>query len=76
MLWDRIYGKPKQDVAVSGGLLHAHARDPLLVALPKEALEALARHYDDVLARYALPATDAQQDGPGNQIESKLATQR
>ena len=76
VLWDRIYGKPKQDVAVSGGLLHAHARDPLLVALPKEALEALARHYDDVLARYVLPATDAQQDGPGNQIESKLATQR
>src|SRR5215470_7580353 len=68
VLWDRIYGKPKQDVAVSGGLLHAHARDPLLVALPKEALEALARHYDDVLAKYVLPATDAQQDGPGNQI--------
>src|SRR5262250_2162156 len=32
VLWGRIYGKPKQDVAVSGGLLHAHARDPLLVA--------------------------------------------
>src|SRR5215471_17507733 len=27
VLWDRIYGRPKQDVAISGGLLHAHARD-------------------------------------------------
>jgi len=61
---------PKQDVAVSGGLAHVHTRDPLLVALPKEALEALARAYDDVLAKYALPAA---QDGPGNQIESKPA---
>jgi hypothetical protein len=40
-LWDRALGKPKQDVSVSGGLLHAHTRDPFLASLPKEALEAL-----------------------------------
>ena len=43
--------------------------------MPKEALEALARSYDEVLAKYAL------QDGPGNQavikpaIEAELVTQ-
>jgi hypothetical protein len=37
VLWDRIFGKPKQDVSVSGGLLHAHTRDPFLASLPKEA---------------------------------------
>jgi hypothetical protein len=69
-LWDRIYGRPKQDVSVSGGLIHAHTRDPFLASLPKEALEELARSYDGVLARYV--QNDAQ-DGPHNQIESKPA---
>jgi hypothetical protein len=45
----------------------------LLASLPKEALEALARSYDEVLARYAKPVLDASQDGPQNQIESKPA---
>ena len=67
-IFDRIQGKPKQDVSVSGGFLHAHVRDPHLASLPKEALEALRRSYDDVLIQYALP--DALQ----NQIESKPAT--
>jgi hypothetical protein len=70
VLWDRVYGKPKQDVSVSGGLVHAHTRDPFLASLPKEALEALARSYDEVLAKHALPAP---QSGPLNQIESKPA---
>jgi hypothetical protein len=55
---------------VVGGIVHAHTRDPFLTSLPKEALEALARSYDQVLAKYALPAP---QDGPQNQIESKPA---
>ena len=37
--------KPKQDVNIAGGMVHAHVRDPLLATLPKEALEALARSY-------------------------------
>jgi hypothetical protein len=34
-LWDRAFGKPKQDVDVKGGIVHAHTvyRDPLLAAL-------------------------------------------
>jgi len=35
-LWDRHFGKPKQDVSVSGGIVHAPTRDPFLAALPKE----------------------------------------
>ena len=51
-LYDRMLGKPKQHVSVSGGLIHAHTRDPFLASLPKEALEQLARSYDEVLAKY------------------------
>jgi hypothetical protein len=71
VLWDRVFGKPKQDVSVSGGLVHAHTRDPFLASLPKEALEALSRSYDEVLAKYSTPVLDVAQDGPHNQIESK-----
>jgi hypothetical protein len=46
------------------------ARDPFLVSLPKEALEQLARSYDEVIAKYG---SNASQDGPHNQIESKPA---
>jgi len=67
-LWDRHFGK--QDVNVAGGIVHAHVRDPFLASLPKEALEALARSYDEVVAKYVLPAA---RDGPQNQIESNRA---
>ena len=52
-IFDRMQGKPKQEqeVNVSGAMLHAHTRDPMLAALPKEALDALARAYDDVLTK-------------------------
>jgi hypothetical protein len=69
-LWDRHFGKPKQDVNVAGGIVHAHVRDPFLASLPKEALEALARTYDELLAKHA---RNASQDGPHNQIESNTA---
>ena len=72
-IFDRVMGKPKQDLSVTGGVIHAHVRDPLLASLPKEALEALARSYDDVLAKYAKPVLDVSQDGPQNQIESNTA---
>jgi len=72
-IFDRVMGKPKQDLSVSGGLIHTHVRDPLLSSLPKEALEALARSYDDVMTKYATPVLDVAQDGPHNQIESKPA---
>ncbi len=58
---------------MSGGLVHAYTRDPFLASLPKEALEALARSYDEVLAKYSSPALDAAQNGPQNQKESNKA---
>jgi hypothetical protein len=61
-IFDRVMGKPKQDLSVSGGLVHTHIRDPFLTSLPKEALEALARSYDEVLAKYAMPVVDVAQD--------------
>ena len=66
-VYDRMLGKPKQDVSVSGGLIHAHTRDPFLASLPKEALEALARSYDEVLAKFSTPVLDVAQDGRQNQ---------
>ena len=73
VLWDRVYGKPKQEMSVSGGMIHTHTRNPLLASLPKEALEELARKYDEVLAVHAVPVLDVAQDGPHNQIESNSA---
>jgi hypothetical protein len=72
-LWDRALGKPKQDMSVSGGVLHVHTRDPRLTDLPKEAVEALARSYDEVLAKYSIPVLDIAQDGPHNQVDSSCA---
>lgn len=58
---------------VSGGVLHTHTRNPLRASLPKEALEELARKYDEVLAMHTLPVLDVTPDGPQNQIESNTA---
>ena len=74
VLWDRIFGKAKQEIGVSGGLLHSHIRDPLLASLSKEALEELARAYDDILAKHALLVSEVAQDAPQNQTESKPAS--
>ncbi len=73
-IFDRVMGKPKQDLSVSGGIVHAHTRDPFLAALPKEALEALSRSYDEVLAKYSTPVLEVAQDGPHNQTKSDAAT--
>ena len=73
-IYDRMLGKPKQDVSVSGAFVHAEVRDPLLLGWPKEALTKLAGRYDeayrDVLREFGL---DAAQNAPQNQIESKPA---
>jgi hypothetical protein len=73
VLWDRIYGRPKQEMNVSGGMVHTHTRDLRLAALSTEALEELARTYDEVVAKHTLPALDVTPDGPHNQIESNTA---
>jgi hypothetical protein len=70
-IFDRLMGKRKQEVGISGGLVHAHTRDPRLMALSNEALAELAAAYDDVLAKHAVPVLDAAQDDLQNQPESK-----
>ena len=73
-IYDRMLGKPKQDVSVSGAFIHAEVRDPVLLGWPKEALAKLAGRYDeayrDVVREFHL---DASQNGPHNQIESNTA---
>jgi hypothetical protein len=73
-IYDRMLGKPKQDVSVSGAFIHAEVRDPVLLGWPKEALAKLAGRYDevyrDVVREFSL---DAAQNAPQNQIESKPA---
>ena len=49
-IFDRVMGKPKQDVSVSDGIVHTHTRDPLLASLPKEALEELL-HANNAITR-------------------------
>ena len=68
-----MLGKPKQDIGLSGGIVHAHVRDPRLAALSKEELDELASAYDKILLKHSTPVLDAPQDGPQNQIESSAA---
>jgi hypothetical protein len=72
-IFDRVMGKPRQDLSVSGGIVHTHARDPFLASLPKEALQELLRVNSEILAKYSTPVLDVGQDGPQNQIESTPA---
>src|SRR5262245_39955540 len=62
-LWDRVFGKPKQEMNVYGGVIHAHTRNPLLASLPKEALQELARKYDE-LTVHAMPVVNAAHRWP------------
>ena len=75
-IFDRVMGKPKQDVSVSGGFVHAHVRDPLLAMLPREALEELLRANNEILAKYSGPVVDVSQNGQpaieGEGLESDL----
>lgn len=72
-IFDRVMGKPKQDIGIAGGIVHTHVRDPLLASLPKEALEELASAYDKVLSRHSQPVLDVAQNGPQNQVNSSTA---
>jgi hypothetical protein len=73
-IYDRMLGKPKQDVSDSGAFIHAEVRDPVLLGWPKEALAKLAGRYDEayreVMREFGL---DVALDGPQNQTESKPA---
>jgi hypothetical protein len=71
-IYDRILGKPKQDVSVSGAFIHAEVRDPVLLGWPTEALARLAGRYDEayreVVREFGL---DAAQNAPENQERIK-----
>lgn len=73
-IYDRMLGKPKQDVSVSGAFIHAEVRDPVLLGWPKEALAKLAGRYDeayrDVMREFGL---DAPQNALGFQDKSTTA---
>jgi hypothetical protein len=69
---DRYFGKPKQDVGMSGSITHAHVWRPLAnYNLTDEELQTLAAVQKKMLP----PASDASQNGHQNQIESKPAIQ-
>ena len=51
-LWDRAYGKPAQSVALSGGLVHAHANWRPLSSLTDEEVALL-----DSISKKLLPAS-------------------
>lgn len=73
-IYDRILGKPKQDVNVSGAFLHAEVRDPVLLGWPKEALLELGDGYDEVYRKVARKyGLDVAQNGSGFQVKSNTA---
>ena len=61
-----------KELGISGGLVHAHTRDPRLTQLSNEALAELAQAYDGIIARHSVPALPAAQDAPVNQTVSTL----
>src|SRR6516162_6907095 len=72
-IFDRVVGKPRQDLSLSGEIVHTtHSRDPFLVSLPKEALEELLRVNNEILAKYSTQVLDVAQDGPHNQVKSTV----
>ena len=68
-VWDRLYGRPAQNVNVAGGVVHAHTVWRPLETLTDEELRLL----DSVTKKLSAPASDASPDGQQNQIESKPA---
>ena len=67
-VWDRLYGRPAQNVQVSGGVLHAHAWRPL-ASLSDEEVALL----DKLTKKLSVPVLNASPNAPYNQIESKPA---
>ncbi len=69
-LRDTLYGRPAQNVSLSGAVIHAHGLWRPLENLTDEEILLL----DSITKKLNPPAVlDASQDGPHNQIESKPA---
>ena len=74
-----MLGRPKRGVSVSGGLVYAHTRDPLLASLIKEALEELAWAYDAVLVKHvphALPDAPTKSNRIKHSHRKKLSARK
>ena len=73
-IYDRILGKPRQDVSVSGAFVHAEVRDPILLGWPKGALAKLATRYDEAFRETAREyGLDIAQNAPHFQDKSSTA---
>jgi hypothetical protein len=69
-LRDTLYGRPAQNVSLSGAVVHAHGLWRPLENLSDEEMLLL----DSITKKLNPPAVlNASQDGPHNQIESKPA---
>lgn len=69
-VWDRLYGRTAQNVQLSGGLLHAHTVWRPLADLTDAEVQML-----DTITKKLTTGSDASQNAPQNQIESKPATE-
>lgn len=68
-LRDTFWGRPAQNVQLSGGVLHAHTVWRPLSALNDEEIALL----DKLTKKLSAPVSNASPDAPYNQIESKPA---
>ena len=69
-VWDRLYGRPAQNMNVSGSMVHAHTVWRPLATLSDEEMQLL----DSITKKLTAPAvSDASQNAHQNQIESKPA---
>jgi hypothetical protein len=63
-VWDRLYGRPAQNVNVAGSMIHGHVWRPLATLTDDEV-----QQLDMITKKLTAPASDA----PQNQIESNRA---
>lgn len=66
---DRLYGRPAQNMNVSGSMVHAHTAWRPLASLNDDEVAML----DKLTRKLSQPVLDASQNGQQNQIESKPA---
>jgi hypothetical protein len=69
-LSDRVYGRPAQNVSLSGGLVHAHTAWRPLANLSDDEVQLLESITKKLGSK---PDLNALPNGPGNQTESKPA---
>ena len=68
-LRDTMIGRPAQNVQLSGSMMHAHTVWRPLSSLKDDEIALL----DKLTRKLSAPTSDASQNGPQNQIESKPA---